>query len=61
MNTFEVPKMPPLPEYDAARDKNPFAWIVRTAPKVRAQREDEMSRIRIERRLAERGYYDPIK
>lgn len=29
---------PPLPVFNPEKDGNPFAWIVRTAPKVRAER-----------------------
>jgi hypothetical protein len=28
-----------VPRHDAAKDGNPFRWIVETAPKVRAQRQ----------------------
>lgn len=33
-------RLPPVPRYDAERDGNPFAWIVATAPKVRAHQVD---------------------
>lgn len=38
--TMSLLRFPPAPRYDAHKDGNPFAWIVATAPKVRAQRQD---------------------
>jgi hypothetical protein len=35
----DVPKLPSLPVYDPAKDGNVFAWIVRNAPKARAERQ----------------------
>lgn len=32
-------RFPPVPRHDATKDGNPFTWIVATAPKVRAQRQ----------------------
>lgn len=30
-------RLPPVPRHDPQRDGNPFAWIIATAPRVRAQ------------------------
>lgn len=30
-------RLPPVPRHDAQRDGSPFAWIVATAPQVRAR------------------------
>lgn len=32
-------RLPRLPVFDRETDGNPFQWIVKTAPKVRAQRQ----------------------
>ncbi len=34
---MSILRFPPVPRYDASKGGNPFAWIVATAPKVRAQ------------------------
>jgi hypothetical protein len=55
---MSILRFPPPPRYDAQQDGNPFAWIVATAPKVRAQRqvlaENEALRVAIEKRKARR-------
>lgn len=34
--TTKLLRLPPAPRHDPKKDGNPFAWIVATAPKVRA-------------------------
>lgn len=36
---MSILRFPSPPRYDAQQDGNPFAWIVATAPKVRAERQ----------------------
>lgn len=51
-------KLPPMPVYDPAKDGNPFAWIAKTAPIVKAERQAAMLAHRLGVRyvaLRERG------
>ena len=41
-------KTVPLPDFDPSRDGNPFAWIVRHAPTVRAARQSAAEQARRE-------------
>lgn len=52
-----VPRHPPLPRYDAKRDGNVFAWILRSAQRARQERADAAELHELERqrrRLEER-------
>jgi len=55
MSNPDLLRMPPLPTWDPDSDVNPFVFIVKAAPVVRAQRqaivEDAMAVARIRRRL----------
>lgn len=42
-------KRPPRPKYDAARDGNPFEWIVRTSRLLRTEAIERQRREEIER------------
>lgn len=37
--TVKLLRLPPAPRHEAPKDGNPYAWIVATAPKVRAQQQ----------------------
>ena len=54
-------RMPETPRYDAQRDGNPFAWIVKTAPLVREQRQNADDQHRLIRRIEARLYSRPVK
>jgi hypothetical protein len=47
---MQVPKPPPLPVYDPERDGNPFWFIVKHAPIVRAQRNGTLALLRADQR-----------
>lgn len=52
--------IPKLPEFDSSTDGNPFAWIVRTAPQVRAVRQAQALSIRLRREAEARSARIPI-
>lgn len=56
MSAPSLLRMPPLPTWDPDSDVNPFEFIVKAAPVVRAQRQaivdEAFAQARIRRRLA---------
>ncbi len=44
-----VPKRPPRPEYDAAKDGNPLEWICRVSQRIRVDAIERAERAEIEK------------
>lgn len=57
---MSVHRNPPMPEFDRQKDGNPFAWIVRMAPIVRAERQANDLTVRAFRRAEERAAARPL-
>lgn len=55
-----IPKKPAMPVYDPASGENPFAWIIRTAPQVRAQRAHDWLMDSLTRKADQRAANQPI-
>jgi len=53
-------RLPPKPVFDPAADGNPFDWIVRTAPKARAEAQAAMELHRIRLQVARRCAMPPL-
>lgn len=56
-----TPRCSPLPVFDPEKDGNPFAWIVRAAPKVRAQRAQQLTAEAAVKRAIQRAANEPVK
>lgn len=54
-------RMPPSSRFDPDSGENPFAWIVKNAPIVRAQRQQTEANQREIRRIESRLYNRPVK
>lgn len=54
-------RLPKAPSFDPDSGENPFAWIVRTAPTVRAQRQQAEADHRQVRLIEARLYNRPLK
>ena len=60
MSKPTTPRLPQPPDYDAKEHGNPFAWIVRHAPIVRAQRLVQYDTMRARRWFNERELGKPV-